>query len=126
MVVAAFIASAVSIASSLAALLATFLFMLAGESSDISYVGAALFLAGPLFFAITYAYYRNRSERHHHERETPVRMDNLQVVDEFSRHLTAQESPRIAGANNSQVEGSLVQADALSSLTGTLDSMLRK
>jgi hypothetical protein len=115
-----------SIVSSTAALLAALLLALAEESSDVSYVGAVLFLAGPLFFGITYARYRNRGERHHHERETPVRMDNLQVVDEFSRHLTAQESPRIVGANNSQVEGSLVQADALASLTGTLDSMLRK
>jgi hypothetical protein len=102
----------------------TLAFMLEEDSDGILYVGCALFLAGPLFFMITYARYRNRGERHYHERETPVRMDNLQVYDNLEKRLTGQDSSVIFGANNKQVEGSLVKGDSLEAMTSTLGSML--
>jgi hypothetical protein len=87
------------------------LFAVLEESSDFAlYVGAALFLAGPIFFGITYARYRNRGERHYHERETPVNMTNLQSYDNYVQRLTEQRSSKISGANSQQVNGSLVQS----------------
>lgn len=104
--------------------LATLIAFAEDETSSGVYIGLALFLAGPLFFAITYARYRNRGERHYHERETPVRMENLQVYDTFERHLVKQESSRIAGANDRQVKGSLVQGGALGSVAEAFESAL--
>jgi hypothetical protein len=98
--------------------------MFAEDASGAFYVGCALFLAGPLFFTITYARYRNRGERHYYERETPVRMDNLQTYDNFEKRLTGQDSPLISGANNKQVDGSLVKGGSLESVTDALGSML--
>jgi hypothetical protein len=98
--------------------------MLEEDSSGVFYVGCALFLAGPLFFVITYARYRNRGERHYHERETPVRMDNLRTYDNLEQRLTQQESSLIFGANNKEVDGSLVKGGSLESVTDTLGSML--
>jgi hypothetical protein len=66
-------------------------------------------LAGPLFFGVTYMRYRNRGERHYHERETTVRLDNLQTYDNFVQHIKGTSSPTIKGANGTQVEGSLVK-----------------
>ncbi|MDR2491877.1 MAG: hypothetical protein LBD25_00195 [Coriobacteriales bacterium] len=80
-----------------------------GDGSPLAYVGIALMLAGPLFFGITFARYRNRGQRHHHERETPVTMSNLQSFDNYAGRLEGQRSSRISGANSSQVGGSLVQ-----------------
>jgi hypothetical protein len=88
------------------------------------YLGAALFLAGPLFFGITYARYRNRGERHYHERETPVTVSNLQGYDNFATRLTGQRSSTITGANAGQVKGTLVQGGALESVTGSIGSLL--
>jgi hypothetical protein len=102
----------------------TLALLLEEDSSGVFYVGAALFLAGPLFFTITYARYRNRGERHYYERETPVRMDNLQTYDNLEQRLTRQESPLIVGANNKRVDGSLVKGGSLESVTDTLGSML--
>jgi hypothetical protein len=99
-------------------------FLFEEDANGAFYVGCALFLAGPIFFGITYARYRNRSERHFHERETPVRMDNLQTYDTFTRHLVKQESSRIAGANNHQVKGSLVQGAGLESMAKALGSAM--
>jgi hypothetical protein len=104
--------------------LTTPLLALFDDTSGAFYVGCALFLAGPIFFGITYARYRNRGERHYHERETPVRVDNLQVYDNYQRQLTAQRSRTIAGANGDQVRGTLVKGGSLESLTGSLGSLL--
>ena len=74
---------------------------------DISIVGAVFFLAGPIFYGIMYARYRNKGERHYHERETSAQMSNLQVYDVFIRQETRQSSSRILGANSTQVSGTL-------------------
>jgi hypothetical protein len=94
------------------------------DTESAFYVGAALFLAGPLFFGITYARYRNRGERHYHEQETPVRIENLQVYDNFARHLTEQRSRTISGANSQQVKGTLVKGGGLEAMTDTIGSFL--
>jgi hypothetical protein len=100
------------------------LFLLEENADGAFYVGCALFLAGPIFFGITYARYRNRGERHYHERETPVRMDNLRAYDTLERHLVRQETSRIAGANNHQVEGSLVKGAGLESVAKAFGATL--
>jgi hypothetical protein len=95
------------------------------DANGAFYVGCALFLAGPIFFGITYARYRNRGERHYHERETPVRVDNLRVYDNYLMQLTGQRSRTIAGANSKRVGGTLVQGDdLLETMTGSLGSLL--
>ena len=109
---------------SLATVLAPVLMAASEEPGSIAYLGLALFLAGPVCFALIYARYRNRSERHFHERETPVSIQNLQSYDDFAKHLTRQDSPRIAGANDSQVRGSLVKGDASEKLLRSLDKLL--
>lgn len=112
------------VASAVLSAITTLLFFFEEDASGAFYVGCALFLAGPIFFGITYARYRNRGERHYHERETPVRMENLRAYDTFERHLVKQESSRIAGANSNQVKGSLVQGGALESVAETFGSVL--
>jgi hypothetical protein len=104
--------------------MATLMLAFFDDTESVFYVGAALFLAGPLFFGITYARYRNRGERHYHEQETPVRIDNLQVYDNFARHLTEQRSRTIGGANSKQVKGTLVKAGGLEAMTDTIGSFL--
>jgi hypothetical protein len=104
--------------------LATPLLALADDTEGVAYVGAALFLAGPIFFGITYARYRNRGERHYHERETPVRMENLQAYDNFSRRLVEQRSSMIVGANSQQVKGTLARGGSLESVAGALGSLV--
>ena len=69
--------------------------------------GAILFLAGPIFFSVTYARYRNKGARHYHEKETPVTMSDLQVYDNFVVCHTGQKSNTIPGANQTKVEGTL-------------------
>ena len=109
---------------SLATVLAPVLLAVSEGSDPIAYLGLALFLAGPVCFALIYAHYRNRSERHFHERETPVSIQNLQSYDNFVKHLTRQRSPRIAGANDSQIRGSLVRGDASEKLLKSLGKLL--
>jgi hypothetical protein len=93
------------------------------DSDNAFYLGAILFLAGPIFFGVTYMRYRNRGARHYHERETPVNMENLQVYDNFASRLLEQRSSTIPGANGQQVNGSLVKDGALESMTGALGSL---
>jgi hypothetical protein len=94
------------------------------DESDVFYLGAVLFLAGPAFFGIIYARYRNRGERHYHERETQVEMENLRSYDNFAMRLTEQRSSIINGANSEQVTGALAQGGAIESVTETLGSLL--
>ncbi|MCL1891661.1 MAG: hypothetical protein FWG00_06630 [Coriobacteriia bacterium] len=84
-------------------------------------VGAALFLAGPIYYMIMYARYRNQDQRHYHEKETSAQMDNLQVSDVFVKQETGKSSSRISGENSSQVSGSLVKG-AGSILQDTFDA----
>jgi hypothetical protein len=125
MVVSVAVSAAVSVAMNVAvSAITALLFFFEEDANAAFYVGCALFLAGPIFFGITYMRYRNQGERHYHERETPVRMENLQVYDTFERHLVKQESSRIAGANDRQVKGSLVQGGALGSVAEAFESAL--
>jgi hypothetical protein len=110
--------------SAVAALLSAIAGVLADDSESVFYLGAALFLAGPIFFGVTYMRYRNRGARHYHERETPVHMENLQVYDNFTTRLLEQKSSTIPGANSQQVNGTLVKGGALESVTGALGSLL--
>jgi hypothetical protein len=103
----------------------TLLFAAFDDAESAYYLGALLFLAGPIFFGVTYARYRNRDARHYHERETPVSMDNLQVYDTFVNRLTEQRTAMISGANSQQVNGTLLKrGSSLESMTDTLVSML--
>ena len=89
------------------------------EVSGLMYVGIALICAGPIFYFVMYARYRNKGERHYHERETPVQMSNLMVFDNFVNCDRGTKSSRISGANDSVVAGSLAaQAKQAKKLKG--------
>jgi len=75
--------------------------------SILFYIGIILFFAGPIFYAIMYARYRNKGARDYYERETPTQMSNLQVYDTFVRRDTDQRSSRISGVNSNRVNGTL-------------------
>ncbi|MCL1797719.1 MAG: hypothetical protein FWG24_05340 [Eggerthellaceae bacterium] len=77
------------------------------ESSGLAFLGILLFLSGPIFYAIMYNRYRNIRERHYHESETPVQMNNLQVYDKLIHRQTRQSTNRITGANSTRVNGTL-------------------
>ncbi|MDR3136892.1 MAG: hypothetical protein LBU07_05745 [Coriobacteriales bacterium] len=98
--------------------------LVSDESNAAFAVGCALFLAGPLFFSITHVRYRNRSERHYHERETPVRVENLKTSDHLEEQLTRQTSPKIANSNSTQIHGSLVKGGILKSMASLLGSLM--
>ena len=83
-----------------------------------------ILLAGPVYFAIIYGRYRNKGKRHIHEKETPVRMSNLQSYDQFYEHLVRQRSGTLRGANYKRVEGSLVQGG--SALQSLIDNSLKR
>ena len=83
-----------------------------------------LLLSGPIYFSIIYGRYRNKDKRHFHEKETPVRMTNLQSYDQFYEHLKGQRSSTIKGANNKLVEGSLVKSSG--GLQSVIDNTLKK
>jgi len=72
-------------------------------------LGLLLLLAGPIFYSITYARYRNQGERHYHEKETPTEMSNLMVYDNYIRRNMRQSSKTISGANSTKVEGTLAK-----------------
>ena len=68
---------------------------------------ALLILAGPLFYGVMYARYRNTDKRHFHESETPSALSNLRGYDNFVRHLKRQNNKTLANANNTKVHGSI-------------------
>jgi hypothetical protein len=103
---------------------ATSLLAFFDEQGGAFYVALILFCAGPVFFGITYARYRNQGERHYHERETPVRMDNLQVYDNYVTRLTEQRSGTIPGANSTEVRGTFVKGGMPETMTSVLGSFL--
>ena len=82
------------------------------------YLGLILLLAGPIFYAVTYARYRNRGERHYHERETPVQMSNLKVYDTFAKSQTGSKTPTISGANSTKVTGTLANNQGTAKTSG--------
>ncbi|MDR2105983.1 MAG: hypothetical protein LBP24_01075 [Coriobacteriales bacterium] len=88
------------------------------------FAGLILFCAGPTFFVTTYARYRNQGERHYHERETPARMDKLQVYDNYVTRLTEQRSGTIPGANSTEVRGTFVKGGVPETMTSVLGSLL--
>ena len=79
------------------------------SSGGLVFAGLALFLAGPIFFSIIYARYRNKDARHFHESETPAQVNNLMVYDTFVKHEKGRKQKRIPGANESRISGSLNQ-----------------
>jgi len=113
--------SMVSILSSINSTTLSFAF---ANSEGGAYAVFTILLAGPIYFAVIYGRYRNKDKRHLHEKETPVRMSNLQSYDQFVEHLKGQRSRTLKGANNKRVEGSLVQSS--SSFQVYIDNALRK
>jgi len=90
-------------------MLSTFMLAASDDESGLLAVGVILFLAGPIFYSVTYARYRNKGERHYHERETPTEMSNLRAYDTFIRCDKRQSSSTISGANNTRVDGTLAK-----------------
>jgi len=87
---------------------------------------AAIFLllvAGPIFFSYVYARYRNNNKRSMYEKNTPTTMSNLRHYDNFTKHLTRQNSGRISGDNERRVNGSIVQNANKSGVLPTLESI---
>ena len=62
-------------------------------------------LAGPIYFAIIYAKYRNQGARHRHESETKTNMTHLRKVDEFVKKRRGLSNATMDGANNKRVSG---------------------
>ena len=60
----------------------------------------ALLLAGFIFFALVYFYYRNSDARHSYETETVSKLSNLVSTDEFLKHETGLKNDEMKGANN--------------------------
>ena len=60
-------------------------------------------LAGPVYFAIIYARYRNTGARHAHEKETKAEMANIKKADKLLKRLTGLKDARMQGANNLSV-----------------------
>ena len=61
--------------------------------------------AGFVYYFIIYSRYRNKDARHRHELETRRMVTNLQQTDTFVRRNNRQSSPRMSGANNTNVGG---------------------
>jgi len=72
------------------------------DSEDVSWL---LLTIGFIYYGIMYARYRNKSARHHHEKETKSNMDNLRRSDTFVKRRTGLKNSRMAGANNTSVKG---------------------
>ncbi|MCL1847670.1 MAG: hypothetical protein FWF91_06900 [Coriobacteriia bacterium] len=83
------------------------------DDDDGGWIVLALLLAGPLFFSIMYARYRNSDKRHFHEKETPATISNLRKYDNYVKTLKRQNSKRISGANDQLVQGSIVNSKGL-------------
>lgn len=113
-----------------ATLLLSSFFIAASNSSDESgvfVIGAAVFLAGPIFYAITYRRYRNQGERHYHEKETPVTMDNLMVYDNYLKREKGKRSKMIPGANSTEVTGTLFKQAGKKGITEKMaDSLIEE
>ena len=113
--------SALSVLSSINAATLSFAF---ASSEGAEYAVLLILLAGPIYYAVIYGRYRNKDKRHIHEKETPVRMSNLQSYDQFCEHLVRQRSRTLKGANYKRVEGSLVQGGG--ALQNLIDNNLRR
>ena len=82
-----------------------------------------LLFAGPIFFAIMYARYRNSDKRHFHEKETPATIANLRSYDNYVKTLKRQKSSKIHGANDQLVQGSIVKN---SGITAQITNAMQK
>lgn len=60
---------------------------------------------GIVFFLVMYFRYRNSGARHNYETETKKTMSNLRKVDDFIKTEKGLSNPRMAGANNTSLEG---------------------
>lgn len=90
---------------------------LVGVSAIVEFIGLLLMLfidfdysflfllLGFIFFFFYYAKYRNFTERHHHETETPTEMFNLVKSDRLVKRETGLSNSKIEGANNKKVSG---------------------
>jgi hypothetical protein len=66
-----------------------------------------LMTAGFIYYFVVKSRYRNGSERHFHEKETKVELNNLRSVDAFNKKETGLSNSRISGENGKDVKGSL-------------------
>ena len=83
--------------------------VLAEVSSDsFGLFGAAIFLfmSGPAYYMLMYRRYRNKDQRHTHERETPATKSNIEQDDRFVRKMFGVSHTEMTGANNKAVHGS--------------------
>lgn len=90
---------------------------LIGASAIVEFIGLLLMLfvdfeysflfllLGFIFFFYYYVKYRNFTERHHHETETPTEMFNLVKSDKLIKRETGLSNSKIEGANNKKVSG---------------------
>jgi len=84
---------------------------IAASRSD-GYIAAfmplVLLLSGFIFFGMKYLKYRNTDKRHSHESETKAQIANLEQYDQLVEHRKRLNDPRMAGSNESAIEGSLL------------------
>jgi hypothetical protein len=75
-----------------------------GEDGDLGWLFLTL---GFVFYGLMYARYRNKGARHSHEKKTKATISNLQKTDKFVAKRTKLTKPRMEGANNTSVRGSV-------------------
>jgi len=89
----------------------------------------AFLLLGVVFFFIMYARYRNSGARHKHETETKTKIDNLRKVDNYVTRRTGLRNYKMAGANNTKVNGQSESSNILDNmaeqipLTGLINNL---
>ncbi len=62
-------------------------------------------LSGIIYFILMYSKYRNVNARHTYEKDTEVKMENLQKIDQLLKHKTGLSDSSMNGANNTNVNG---------------------
>lgn len=75
-------------------------------------------LCGPVFFFIFYARYRNSAARHTYELETKHTMSNLLKSDIFLEERKGLTESKIAGCNNTQVNGTTNSTKFIDKING--------
>ena len=101
--------------------------IIASSSEEPGISVVLLMLVGIIYFGIMYSKYRNKDARHLHETETEKEVSNMREIDELIKHQTGLTNSRMAGANNTRVNGSIgtsmsnMGADLLNTVSNIID-----
>jgi hypothetical protein len=82
-------------------------FVFAFDSDEIALFPLVLCLSGFVFYTWVYLRYRNTDKRHHHEKETATKIENIRRYDQFVEHRKRLSHSRMKDSNDTYVEGLL-------------------